>query len=92
MRRKLHSVNANRCIRNGTNTTRTMPTTINLGHSSYATKVSVGIVHSCAITNDNTLKCWGSFVAHAYQSYTLHVPLRLTTNSILCVEHEFVRS
>ena len=47
-------------IGDGTTSNRLTPTTVNFGSNLYATQIGAGIQHTCAILNDNSLKCWGS--------------------------------
>ena len=44
----------------GTDDQRTDPTNVNLGTGKTAKAVSLGNTHTCAILNDDSLKCWGS--------------------------------
>ncbi len=44
----------------GTNEDKSLPTIISLGDDgTYATQISLGTEHTCAIDNLNNLKCWG---------------------------------
>ena len=43
----------------GSTSDQTTPQTVNLGTGMTAKQVSVGWDHTCAILNDDTLKCWG---------------------------------
>ena len=43
----------------GTNTNRTTPTAVDLGAGRTAKAVSLGSSHTCAILDDDSLKCWG---------------------------------
>ena len=43
----------------GTTTNRHTPTAINLGSGRTAKAVSAGAHHTCAILDDDTIKCWG---------------------------------
>ena len=43
----------------GNNTDQNTPSVVDLGASKTATAISVGESHSCALLNDNTVKCWG---------------------------------
>lgn len=38
----------------------TSAVTVDLGTGRTATDIAVGITHSCAVLDDETLKCWGS--------------------------------
>lgn len=45
----------------GTNKSKHLPTTIPLGNDgTFATQISLGSLHSCAIDNLNNLLCWGA--------------------------------
>ena len=46
----------------GDATSRTTPTAVNLGAGRTAKVVSLGSAHTCAILDDDTLKCWGQGV------------------------------
>ena len=52
--------NSNGQLGDGTLIERTTPTLINLGSGKSAIGISLGQTHSCAILNDNSVKCWGS--------------------------------
>ena len=43
----------------GTTDDKDIPTPVDLGTGKTAVAVSAGWAHTCAILNDNTLKCWG---------------------------------
>ena len=43
----------------GTRTHRLTPKTISLDTNLYAVKVSAGNSHTCAVSNDGMLRCWG---------------------------------
>ena len=43
----------------GTTTNRTTPTAVDLGDGRTATAVAGGTAHTCAILDDESLKCWG---------------------------------
>ena len=43
----------------GTLIERILPTSVNLGNGRSAISVSLGQTHTCAILDDNSLKCWG---------------------------------
>ena len=43
----------------GTNTLRNAPVAVDLGTDKTATAISIGNYHTCAILNDNSVKCWG---------------------------------
>jgi len=51
--------NSNGQLGDGTLIERITPTIVNLGDN-YATGVSLGQTHSCAVLDDNSVKCWGS--------------------------------
>ena len=51
--------NASGQLGDGTNISKNTPTLVSLGGSATAKKISVGAAHTCAILNDDTLKCWG---------------------------------
>ena len=44
----------------GNNIPVTSAVTVDLGTGRTATDIAVGITHSCAVLDDETLKCWGS--------------------------------
>lgn len=52
--------NSNGQIGDGTFIERTTPTLINLGLDKFAKSVSLGQTHTCALLNDDSIKCWGS--------------------------------
>ena len=43
----------------GTDTSISSPTTINIGSDRYATKIELGDYHTCSTLDDGSLKCWG---------------------------------
>ena len=43
----------------GINTNQIEPKTTDLGFNKTATQISLGHFHTCALLNDNALKCWG---------------------------------
>ena len=43
----------------GDNAHKNVPTAVNLGDGRSATAISVGSNHSCALLDDNSVKCWG---------------------------------
>ena len=43
----------------GTKTNRNIPTPIDLGSDIHATQIELGSYHTCAITNENKVMCWG---------------------------------
>ena len=53
--------NNNGQLGDGSTADRDTPTAINLGSGRTAKAVSVGYAHTCAILDDDSLKCWGSY-------------------------------
>eukprot|EP00551_Chaetoceros_affinis_P014668 CAMPEP_0203690138 /NCGR_PEP_ID=MMETSP0091-20130426/2510_1 /ASSEMBLY_ACC=CAM_ASM_001089 /TAXON_ID=426623 /ORGANISM="Chaetoceros affinis, Strain CCMP159" /LENGTH=385 /DNA_ID=CAMNT_0050560117 /DNA_START=50 /DNA_END=1207 /DNA_ORIENTATION=+ len=56
---KCWGYNANGQLGDGTNDVTNLPTNIDLGLNVFPQQVALGAIHTCAITNDNKLKCWG---------------------------------
>jgi len=56
---KCWGYNANGQLGDGTNDVTLVPTTIDFGLNVFPQEVALGAFHTCAITNDNKLKCWG---------------------------------
>ena len=51
--------NGNSQLGDGSNTKRNTPVSVDLGDGMTAVAVSAGETHTCAILNDDSLKCWG---------------------------------
>ena len=47
-------------VGDGTTISKNSPTAISLGSGKTAKSLTLGYAHTCAILNDDTLKCWGS--------------------------------
>ena len=43
----------------GTTTSRSIPTSINVGNGRTVTQLALGLHHSCAVLNGGDIKCWG---------------------------------
>ena len=52
--------NSNGELGDGSTTDRLTPTTINVGNGTTVTQLALGGYHSCAVLNDDVVKCWGS--------------------------------
>ena len=57
---KCWGLNSQGQLGGGTTTSRSSPTTVNLGTDRTAKMVSLGGGHTCAILDDDSLKCWGN--------------------------------
>ena len=57
---KCWGANGNGQLGDGTTTDRNAPTAVNLGDGRTAQAVQLGKSHTCAILDDNSLKCWGA--------------------------------